>query len=246
MDNKLIDFIYELQGARTAAEAWDVWAVFLRSLGATHSVYGYSPVSDSVYGEDIVVFSTMSESWMQHYLQSNYADVDITVPHCQQRLTPVATGLDLEADNENLSAACVDFIHDVADEGGRSGKSFPLRDRRCGGWGGVSFLSDMHGEEFLRHMSELERLLPIAANYFHDQIQILLHDEYAVSIRLSPKERECLLLLSEYRTTQEIAHILGITTGTVYEYLGNARRKLNVSTTTHAVAKAILQELIKK
>lgn len=62
--------------------------------------------------------------------------------------------------------------------------------------------------------------------------------------RLTPRELECLRLLSEGEQAKRIAHILGITRKTAEHYLSDAKRKLRARTATHAVAIAIARGLL--
>lgn len=59
--------------------------------------------------------------------------------------------------------------------------------------------------------------------------------------RLSKRQREALEWVSEGKTTQDAATIMGLTPATVEKHLRNARQALQVETTAQAVMKASLQ-----
>ncbi len=59
--------------------------------------------------------------------------------------------------------------------------------------------------------------------------------------RLSKRQREVLEWVSDGKTTQDTATILGLTAATVEKHLRNAREALQVDTTAQAVMKASLQ-----
>jgi len=59
--------------------------------------------------------------------------------------------------------------------------------------------------------------------------------------RLSKRQRESLEWVSEGKTTQDVATIMGLTVATVEKHLRNAREALQVKTTAQAVMKASLQ-----
>ena len=61
---------------------------------------------------------------------------------------------------------------------------------------------------------------------------------------LSPRELECLTWAARGKTAEDCGLILGRSPETVRIHLKHAIRKLNAANTTHAVAKAILLELI--
>ena len=59
--------------------------------------------------------------------------------------------------------------------------------------------------------------------------------------RLTPRQREALEWVSDGKTTQDIAQIMGLTPATIEKHLRLARETLNVETTAQAVAKAAFQ-----
>lgn len=61
---------------------------------------------------------------------------------------------------------------------------------------------------------------------------------------LSERERECLLWVSEGKTTDEVAMILGVTSNTVNSYVTHAIQKLSASNRAMAMATAIRNGLI--
>ena len=62
--------------------------------------------------------------------------------------------------------------------------------------------------------------------------------------RLSKRQREALEWVSEGKTTQDVATIMGLTAATVEKHLRKARQALQVETTAQAVMKASLQRQI--
>jgi len=61
---------------------------------------------------------------------------------------------------------------------------------------------------------------------------------------LSDRERECLLWVSEGKTTEEVALILGVAANTVNSYLTHAMQKLGASNRAMAIATAIRSGMI--
>ncbi len=61
----------------------------------------------------------------------------------------------------------------------------------------------------------------------------------ALSDPLSARERECLLWVSEGKTTEEVAVILGVSANTVNRYILHATQKLSAANRTMAIAVAI-------
>ncbi len=63
-------------------------------------------------------------------------------------------------------------------------------------------------------------------------------------VRLSPREREVLAWIKEGKSNEEIGMILGISPGTVKVHVKNILAKLDATTRTQAVAKALLHGLV--
>jgi len=79
--------------------------------------------------------------------------------------------------------------------------------------------------------------------YALSQIPQLLA-EAAMQDPLSDRERECLFWVSEGKTTDEIAVILGVSSNTVNSYITHAIRKFSASNRTMAIATAIRSGII--
>ena len=61
---------------------------------------------------------------------------------------------------------------------------------------------------------------------------------------LSDRERECLIWVSEGKTTDEVALILGVSGNTVNSYITHAIQKLSASNRAMAIATAIRSGII--
>lgn len=86
--------------------------------------------------------------------------------------------------------------------------------------------------------------LHILAKYFHGHILRLNgHDTFA-SLLMSARELDCLKWTAAGKTAWEASKILGISERTVIFHLNAARKKLDCTTTTQAVAKAVATQLI--
>ena len=66
----------------------------------------------------------------------------------------------------------------------------------------------------------------------------------AMSDPLSERERECLLWVSEGKTTDEVALILGVSSNTVNSYIAHAIQKFGASNRSMAIANAIRSGII--
>ena len=88
------------------------------------------------------------------------------------------------------------------------------------------------------------RELRILANYFHSHVLRINGHNCDSEILMSARELDCLKWTAAGKTAWEASVILGISERTVRFHLNAAREKLECATTTQAVAKAIVNQLI--
>jgi DNA-binding CsgD family transcriptional regulator len=84
----------------------------------------------------------------------------------------------------------------------------------------------------------------ILANYFHGHVLRMHGHDAEHEILVSARELDCLKWTAAGKTALEASIILGISERTVRFHLNAAREKLDCVTTTQAVAKAIVHQLI--
>lgn len=70
------------------------------------------------------------------------------------------------------------------------------------------------------------------------------NDNLSASDPLSERERECLVWVSEGKTTDEVALILGVSSNTVNSYIANAIQKFGANNRAMAIATAIRSGII--
>ncbi len=89
----------------------------------------------------------------------------------------------------------------------------------------------------------LKRELRALGQYFHQHmLRIFGHDD-SREIIITAREIDCLKWMAAGKTAWEVSTILGISERTVRFHLNGAREKLECTTTTQAVAKAVSQQL---
>jgi DNA-binding CsgD family transcriptional regulator len=104
----------------------------------------------------------------------------------------------------------------------------------------VTMRPGLPGPEAAHFLKEFK----ILANYFHTHVLRMNGHNVERSMLVSAKELDCLKWTASGKTAWEASVILGISERTVRFHLNAAREKLNCSTTTQAVAKAIANQLI--
>jgi len=117
-------------------------------------------------------------------------------------------------------------------------------------------LSDYHGESAALHIRAaegmndwsarkptIEREFSALGQYFHQHMLRIFGRGSDRAIIVSAREIDCLKWMAAGKTAWEVSAILGISERTVRFHLNAAREKLQCTTTTQAVAKAVSQQL---
>lgn len=115
----------------------------------------------------------------------------------------------------------------------------PLRDPATGTASILSCWCDDHRPDFSMWMSENLNALRLAGQFFLGLHRAWRRADAPAGIVLSDRERQVLALLASGTGTETIADRLGVSSRSVIEYILRARRKLNASTRTEAVAIAL-------
>jgi DNA-binding CsgD family transcriptional regulator len=125
---------------------------------------------------------------------------------------------------------------------GLSALQIPLR-KHCGE---LANFEVVPGVDFAKgaNRESIQRELRILANYFHSHVLRISGHDVDGSVLMSAKELDCLKWTAAGKTAWEASVILGVSERTVRFHLNAAREKLQCTTTTQAVAKAIAQQLI--
>jgi DNA-binding CsgD family transcriptional regulator len=159
--------------------------------------------------------------------------------HCAYSDTEVLNCLSHYA----LERDIVDKCSKSATDSGLPDKALqlPLR-KHCG----ESAVFDVSlGQDFAEgRLRSIQGELRILANYFHSHVLRINGQDVDRSVLMSAKELDCLKWTAVGKTAWEASVILGISERTVRFHLNAAREKLKCTTTTQAVAKAIVHQLI--
>ena len=178
---------------------------------------------------------------VQRVEQDGYAARSREAP--AQQIKPVLmTGLDFAPPQS--SPLRIAFHEESRLLGITNGFVIPIRhegDRRSGGFScGTRFAR----RELERWWARIGSTVEVALHYADAHHLRLTRQAAARMIRLTDRERECLLWLSRGLRNDRIAERMGITNPTVELHLANARRKLSASTREQALAKAVALSLI--
>ncbi|MEP0092208.1 MAG: autoinducer binding domain-containing protein [Paracoccaceae bacterium] len=229
-------FLDHLTRAKTLSELDNVILSLSDELNVEHVVYH----SVSSTGKEYAV-TTYEPLWVDQYLGNNYARIDPVVQACVRRFTPV--------DWKNLDwtgKGTRNFLGEAIDSGvGNQGFSVPIRGP-SGQFALFSVSSSDKDESWARYTNDYSRSLILASHYINQKaLEIELGSDQANIVSLSPRETDALTLLAIGNNRAQAANSLSISEHTLRVYIESARFKLAASNTTHAVAKALNQGLLR-
>lgn len=180
---------------------------------------------------------TYSSAWVEHYKARNYVNLDPVIKSGFASLLPI------EWSGKRVTTPKLkQFFGEATEFGvGQSGLTVPVRgpsgDRAL-----VTITSDAPLHVWQRELPRLKRDFQMLAYHLHQTVIRTQGLDKPIP-KLAPREIECLKWKASGKTDWETGMILGISEKTVRFYLDLARAKLNASNVTHAVAKALNQNL---
>jgi DNA-binding CsgD family transcriptional regulator len=185
-----------------------------------------------------LVCVTYPKSWIAHYKARNYVQHD---PVIHQSLTSV---LPTDWASFPLHAKKIRALFGEAKEFGigAQGMTFPIRGR-AGETALFSISSNLPAKDWRDFKRENLPNVQMLAFYIHQMVLRSLKAEYP-TVKLAPREIECLKWAANGKTFADIGEILSLSERTVRFYLDLARHKLNCLNIAHAVARAIIMDII--
>lgn len=233
--------------AASVQEAASIALSLVGELGFNSFVYDYSPVALSHDGQLITpnhvsmlnVPDDMFELWCHGGLYQRdpvqHMSLQSSMPFiysCQRN------------NNSTVLAQCmtehhkpvVSYLHDVDMT---CGISVPIQ-RIRGDLATCTAILRGSNANFETDANHVLAIFNLIGHVFHEHVYPLLNKEERTSnyVRLTPRERECLLLSSQGLTTKEIAHRFNRSEPTVTMHLQCAARKLGARNRLHAVVLA--------
>jgi Response regulator containing a CheY-like receiver domain and an HTH DNA-binding domain len=246
MKHRLEEFLVRIDAARSVQETWEENVSFQRSLGFDLVEYGYSVAGAAETGVELANLSNFPSAYRERYRREHYHRDDPVVRYCIDNLPPLRVGRDFLGlwpnQGRGLTAVQRRIVEEAADCGMVVGVVFPLRSPGRFPLAGMSLSNSMRPAEFNRFMARWGQIAQLAALYAHNRLQMLLQKGDAASdVTLSSRERECLQWVSRGLSSKETAQRLDLSPKTVDFYIASAMSKLEVSTRSHAVARAIIR-----
>jgi DNA-binding CsgD family transcriptional regulator len=205
-------------------------------------IRSFVPVGSSSGKRVHEFLATLPDAWVDHYLASDYGDLDPTFQAAVGRVLPFRWR---EIDGRNdLTSGQRRVLNEARDHGINHGATIPIH----GPDSGLSALNVVGGSEagFEDAFHQNYRDLVWIAVNTHEAFLGLAEDVAAEQsrVRLTDRERDCLLWTARGKTAWEVGQILTISEETVLFHLKNTTRKLGVFSKHRAVVRAIVQGYI--
>ena len=248
MNGCLDDFLTGLGATESVHETWRATTSFLKSLGFDLMMYGYAGTTG--ISVEVETLSNFPAAYQQRYQTEQYYRNDPVVQHCMGSLAPLRVGRDslpLWPDRgRQLTKVQRRIVNEAAECGMSVGIAIPLRAPGRHPIAGMSLSNDMRPAEFEDFIAEWGNLAQLAALHAHTRMQIQLQgvERSAGDLSLTERERECLLWVARGLSSKEIALRLGVGAKTVDYHIAKAMAELEVTTRSHAVARAIALGLL--
>jgi DNA-binding CsgD family transcriptional regulator len=220
-----------------------VCADLSQECGFEQFIYAAS-VPTSFVKPSLIIISGYAREWREHYNDRHYMGVDPTVAWCAHNILPLNWG-SLEAKapgNPQLHR----FMNEARDFGLSSGISFPIHTAQ----GDSAMLSLASPEQHGKAQPRILEAMPygqLFTAYLHETVRRVFADQMlpVSRVELTPREQECLLWVTEGKTTWETSQILNISERTVTFHLQNTVEKLGVVNRQQAVARAVAMGIIR-
>jgi DNA-binding CsgD family transcriptional regulator len=118
-----------------------------------------------------------------------------------------------------------------------------------GRWSSLSLIKNRHGAGAEHEIRSAISKCHLLATFVHDVTDRILRNQAGSAIpvkerksercSLTERERDCLIWIAAGKTTAEVADVLSVAERTVAFHLANARRKLGVANSHHAIMRAV-------
>lgn len=212
-----------------------------RHLGFEHFLYGIRHVPPE--GESCqFILSGYPVEWMKRYHAEDYADIDPIIAHCHRYAIPLVW-----REESFDTPKRRDFMEDARSHGLGSGLSVPIG-TLANETALLSIANPESNVDARAYTAQGVGTVYVMASFLHETVRRLVispprpEDKY---VSMTKKELECLHWWAAGRTAIEISDAMNISIHGVYFHMQNIRRKLGVRSKHQAIARAIVQGLVK-
>jgi LuxR family transcriptional regulator, activator of conjugal transfer of Ti plasmids len=189
-----------------------------------------------------VYLTTYPTEWIFHYASRRYQEIDPVVVEARRSMAPFfwddrSPGIDPSIEQRRLFGEAAEF-------GICCGLTVPVHDARAG-LAMLSFTSDREPAKTRCDIIAHSEILHLASIYFHVHARRCLEGCVVLdAAELDPQETASLQWVARGKSFWEIGEILGMSRHMVVRLAANAKRKLNASSLSHAIALALYYRII--
>ena len=225
------DVMRDFARAQSVAEVHTTLLRYSRPYGATHILAAIIPnrIIKPDEQQNYLVLGHWPDEWIGRYFERQYVRRDPTILHSMTRVQPL-WWTDIYLPAGHPSQVMMDEAKEFLLVEGLTIPQLTVDGHRIA----LSFSGDR-----IDKSKKTETILTVLASYAVARALEIRSNADVVPVRLTERERECLAWISEGKSADEIAGILGIVQRVVERRLQNAREKLSALTTAQAVATAI-------
>lgn len=239
MTDAVFEVIDRISGVTRFLEGHDILRDAITEMGLSHVAYAAVNLPVIKRARPLVS-ATYSETWLKHYEQEGYVNIDPVVRAALGSVLPIDWSK-VRADDPLV----LKFLGEAQEfKVGREGLSIPIRGKH-GEFALFCVTADVTRAEWEKRLKHLSRDIMLLAHQFHNWAMKVEGIDADISLDvLSAREKDCLRWRSQGKTDWEISQLIGISQSTVKFHLENSRAKLGATNTIHAVSKAIVHGLI--
>jgi len=233
--------LYEsLSACQTVEELHTATARIVKRLGFEHFIYGVN-VNTTLTRPYQFFLSGYPKEWWKHYTESDYKKIDPIVRHAAEKVIPVIWNKQLFS-----SRPAARLRGEAKEFGLANGASFPVHGRH-GEFSALNLATSRDSSEAKQDIVAAIGKAQLLACYVHEAVQRIVLSKGPVpldKIKLTEREKECLLWAADGKTSWEIGQIVNISEHTVVFHLRNVIRKMGVTNRQQAIARSLSMGLI--
>lgn len=237
--HQFLNDLKPLSKANSIDEITAICRFHARQLGFDNFIYALR-IPTQFSEARIVMIKGYPDEWLNHYFESAFYDNDPVINYCSKSLVPIQWH-DLPIEKASLSER---VMNEATEFGLKTGISMPVHSPR----GEFGIFSLSVNSRLIAAQQITVQAMPyvqIMASYLHEALcRVINLKESSEKPLLTDREKECLRLTADGKTSWEIGKLLNLSERTANFHINNAMIKLDVSNRQHAVAKSILQGLI--
>lgn len=241
----ITDFIHQILSASSLEELYSV-------IHAIRSHYGYdfyalyAKVPRAGKGLLTFLFREYENDWTKHYESNQYMFCDPSIRLSAKSVCPfIWTSHLFDEITPVLKSNEFKISYDAYDFGLKEVFNAPFRSAN-GSFGLIRFINNNKGQSTATTPNINIKNVPehyYLASYIYERLISLLSKNETSNL-LSNREKDVLTWTSQGKSPSNISDLLNISENTVRKHLSNIRFKMGVKNITHAVAKAITENII--